>query len=350
MELTQEFINNWLVPIAIIVGALLVGWIFKNIIRNRLKKLIKRTSIKTDDLIFEAIESQLIPWLLIGAFYYVIKTTDILNQNSQYIVKGLVFAFIVSITIAVNKFLIGMIKVWSNKQGKSLPSTKIFINLVRTIVYIVGILVGLEYLGVSITPMLTALGVGGLAISLALKDTLADVFAGLHILLSKKVEPGDFIELEGGQTGYITSITWRNSTIVDRANNAYIVPNAALSTAIIKNYDSIDKTFSAKFMLGVGYESDLEQVEKVTVEVAKSVVQDMDGYGDNFKPVFRFSEFGDSSINFKLFFRVNEFGDQYIITHKLIKELLVRFNKEGINIPFPIRTLYHMNNIKMEDE
>ena len=349
MELTQE-LNNWITPVAIIIGAIIIGWIFKRVIHNRLKKLIERTSIKTDDLIFDAVESQIIIWLAIGAIYYVVQTTDIFNQYSQYIVRVLVFILIFSITIAINKFLIGLIKVWSSKQGKSLPSTKIFINLVRSIVYIVGLLVALEYVGVSIAPMLTALGVGGLAVSLALKDTLADVFAGLHILLSRKVEPGDFIELEGGQSGYITSITWRNSTIVDRANNAYIIPNSSLSTAIIKNYDSIDKTFSAKFMLGVGYESDLEHVENVTLEVAKSVVKDMDGYGDNFDPILRFHEFGDSSINFKMFFRVHEFGDQYIIIHKLIKELSIRYKKEGINIPFPIRTLYHMNNIKMEDE
>jgi small-conductance mechanosensitive channel len=257
---------------------------------------------------------------------------------------------IITITVAVSKFLVGMIDVWSAKQERSLPSTKIFVNLVRVIVVTIGVLVALDFIGVSITPMLTALGVGGLAISLALKDTLSDVFAGLHILLSKKVEPGDFIELESGQMGYITNITWRNSTIIERTNNVFIVPNTLLSNAIIKNYDTIDRTFSARIPLGVGYESDLDFVEKVTLEVANEVAKEMDEHVKDFAPFLRYLEFGESSINLKVFFKVHEYGDQYPLIHKFIKQLLIRYKKEGINIPFPIRTLYHMNKIDMDSK
>lgn len=343
----ESILGEWGKPIIVLVGAIFIGWLFQKVIHQYLEKFVKRTAIKTDDLIFKAVESQIVVWLALGALYYVTITTDFLNQFSDYIIKGIIFLLIISITVALNKFLIGLIEVWSTKQKKSLPSTKIFVNLIKAIVFIVGLLVALEFIGVSITPMLTALGVGGLAISLALKDTLSDVFAGLHILLSKKVEPGDFIELESGQMGEIISITWRNSTILEKTNNVYIVPNSVLSTAILKNYDSIDKTFSAKFLLGVGYESELDQVEKVTLEVAKEVVKDVKEHVQDFTPIVRFYEFGNSSINLKIFFKVYNYGDQWPIFHEFIKKLLVRYNKEGINIPFPIRTLYHMNNIEM---
>ena len=343
----SQFFTTWDTQIMVLIGAVLIGWLFRAVIHRYLRKLVQRTAFKTDDLIFEAIESQIVIWLSIGALYYITVTTEVLDQYSQYILKTLTFIFIISITIALNKFLIGLIDVWSTKQKKSLPSTKIFVNLVKAIVYVVGLLVALEFIGVSITPMLTALGVGGLAISLALKDTLADVFAGLHILLSKKVEPGDFIELESGQKGEIISITWRNSTILEKSNNVFIVPNSVLSNAILKNYDSIDRTFSAKFLLGVGYESDLDQVERVTSEVAKDVVKGIEQHVKDFTPIVRFYEFGDSSINLKIFFKVYSYGDQWPIFHEFVKKLLVRYNEEGINIPFPIRTLYHMNNMEM---
>ncbi len=342
----SQFFTTWDTSIIVLIGAILIGWLFRTVIHRYLRKLVQRTSFKTDDLIFEAIESQIVIWLAIGALYYITVTTELLEPYSQSIIKVLTFLLIISITIALNKFLIGLIDVWSTKQKKSLPSTKIFVNLVKAIVYVVGLLVALEFIGVSITPMLTALGVGGLAISLALKDTLADVFAGLHILLSKKVEPGDFIELESGQKGEIISITWRNSTILEKSNNVFIVPNSVLSNAILKNYDSIDRTFSAKFLLGVGYESDLDQVERVTLEVAKDVVKGIEQHVKDFTPIVRFYEFGDSSINLKIFFKVYSYGDQWPIFHEFVKKLLVRYNEEGINIPFPIRTLYHMNNIE----
>lgn len=346
----SELYNTWGQPITILVGAILLGWLFKAVIHRYLKKLVTRTSFQSDDLVFKAVESQIIVWLAIGALYYINITNDILADYSQYITKALIFILILSITIAVNKFLIGLIEVWSTKQKKALPSTKIFVNLVKVLVFIVGLLVGFEFIGVSITPMLTALGVGGLAISLALKDTLADVFAGLHILLSKKVEPGDIIELDSGQKGEIISITWRNSTIREWSNNVFIVPNSVLSNAILKNYDSEDSSFSVIFYVGVGYESDLDHVEKVTLEVAKDVGNDMDEHVKDFTPIVRFYEFGDSSINLKVFFKVYKNGAQWPIYHEFIKQLLVRYNKEGINIPFPIRTLYHMNNIEMDSE
>ena len=344
-----EKIFEWGEPLLIIIGAVFLGWLFKKFIHGYLQKLTKRTTFKMDDLLLESVARQIIIWLGLTAIFYVTKTTEFLQPYSANIIKIVVLAFIVTITFAISKFLIGMIDVWSATQARSLPSTKIFVNLVRSIILVIGFLVALDFIGVSITPMLTALGVGGLAISLALKDTLSDVFAGLHILLSKKVKTGDFIELESGQTGNITNITWRNTTILERTNNVFNVPNSRLSNAIIKNFDAVDKTFSARVPIGVAYESDLDHVEKVTIEVAKKVVAKIEGHDPQFIPFIRYSDFGESSINFKVFFKVIDFGAQYPIIHNFIKQILVRYNKEVINIPFPIRTLYHMNNIEMEN-
>ncbi len=346
----NENIMDWGLELIIIGGAVIVGWIFKRFIHGFLRKLTKKTSFKTDDILLNAVESQIVVWISLAAIYYVVSTTKILEPYSDNLVKGIVFTLILSISFAISKFFIGMIEEWSEKQGRAIPSTKIFINLVRALIFVIGVLVALDFIGVSITPMLTALGVGGLAISLALKDTLSDVFAGLHILLSKKVQPDDFIELESGQMGYIKNITWRNTTILERTNNIFIVPNTLLSAAIVKNYSTIDKTFAAKLEIGVSYESNLEYVEKVTLEVAQDVAKRMSEHAENFEPFLRYYEFSDSSINFKVFFQVNQYGDQFAIIHEFIKQILLRYKKEGINIPFPIRTLYHMNNIEMDNK
>ena len=146
-----------------------------------------------------------------------------------------------------------------------------FTNFVRIAIYVIGVLIILDSLNISIAPMITALGVGGLAISLALKDTLSDIFAGLHILLSKKVQVGDFVQIDSGDMGYVMNISWRNTTIMERTNNIIHIPNTRLSSATIKNFDSGDPSFSVKIPVGVSYESDLGQVEKITQEVIDEI-------------------------------------------------------------------------------
>jgi small-conductance mechanosensitive channel len=204
----------------------------------------------------------------------------------------------------------------------------------------------LQSLGLSIAPFLTALGVGGLAISLALKDTLSDFFAGLHILLSQKVKPGDFVEMDSGHMGYVRNITWRHTTLMERTNNIVTIPNAKVSAAIVKNYDKGDPSFSVRVAVGVSYDSNLEHVIQVTQEVADGVVQDVDGAKKDSPAVVRYFEFADSSVNIKVYFRGLKYGDQHTIIDEFIRRVHKRYNAEGINIPFPIRTLIHQNEQK----
>jgi small-conductance mechanosensitive channel len=254
-----------------------------------------------------------------------------------------IIILIASITHAAAKLIVGLLDLWSKKQEGEFPSTTMFTNFVWVTVYIIGLLVILDALDISITPMLTALGIGGLAVSLALKDTLTDVFAGLHILLSKKVQPGDFVILDSGEMGYIQNITWRNTKMLERTNNIINIPNTKLSNAIIKNYDSGDSSFSVKIPVGVGYDSDLDVVERVVMEVANDLHQSMDEMNKKAGPAFKFRGFGQSSIDFIVYFRGNKYGDQNPIIHEFVKKLHKRFNEEGIEIPFPMRTVIQRN-------
>ncbi|MFQ6605676.1 MAG: mechanosensitive ion channel family protein, partial [Fidelibacterota bacterium] len=188
-------------------------------------------------------------------------------------------------------------------------------------------------------PFITALGVGGLAVSLALKDTLADFFSGLHILLSRKVSPGNFVELDTGERGYIENITWRNTSMKERTNNIISIPNARLSTAIVRNFNAIDSRFRVTVDVGVAYDSDLEQVREVTLDVARQVVRDVPGAVKDFEPIMRYVQFAESSINFQILFSVMKYGDQHMVVDEFIRRLHKRYQQENIEIPFPIRTI-----------
>ncbi|MBR1886407.1 MAG: mechanosensitive ion channel family protein [Schwartzia sp.] len=231
-------------------------------------------------------------------------------------------------------------------------SNSLFLNLVSAVIYIVTFVLVLDFYGISVTPIITALGVGGMAVALGLQETMANIFAGMHILLTDQIRIGDHIRLENGAEGQITDITWRYARIHTVTNNVIVVPNNKLAASIITNYDmSADGAMIASIEdvafvvpLGVAYDSDLEQVERVTLEVARETLRRLDpslniAEGAPTAPAVRFYNFGDSSIDFNVHLHTTTFRQQYVIRHEFIKALKKRYEEEGIEIPFPIRTV-----------
>ena len=336
---SNQLMNTWFIPAIIVFIGIVLGMIFKQVVHTRLKKAALTSKWEGDDIILHAVESQIVLWFFWAALSLALRDVEIAEPFGLYVSNFLIIILMASITHAAAKLIVGLLDLWSKKQGGGFPSTTMFTNFVWITVYSIGLLVILDALDISIAPMLTALGIGGLAVSLALKDTLTDVFAGLHILLSKKVQPGDFVSLDSGEMGYIQNITWRNTKMLERTNNIIHIPNTKLSKAVIKNYDSGDPSFSVKIPVGVGYDSDLDVVERVVMEVANDLHQYMDEMNKQSTPSFKFRGFGQSSIDFMVYFRGNKYGDQNPIIHAFVKKLHKRFNEEGIEIPFPMRTV-----------
>lgn len=339
-----DYIMVFAVPMGTILVGIILGWLFKRFIHHRLKKITEKTDWKGDDVIFDAIESHIVLWFFLASLNIASSGIPLLSDvYLGYLSRIIVSVLILSVTLAASRIGVGLLNFWAERQGTDLPSTTIFVNLLRIVIISVGVLIILQSLGLSITPLLTAFGVGGLAISLALKDTLSDFFAGLHILLSQKVKPGDFVELDSGYMGYVQNITWRHTTLMERTNNIVTVPNARISAAIVKNYDKGDPSFSIRVPVGVSYESDLDHVISVTEEVAAGVINDVEGAREDSPAVVRCFEFGDSSVNLKVYFRGKKYGDQHPIIDEFVRRIHKRYQIENIEIPFPIRTLIHKN-------
>lgn len=243
------------------------------------------------------------------------------------------------ITFLIGEILIFIYDKYSNRKADNEVSS-LFHVIIRLLVYFAGIITISSILNYDIKAMLTALGVGGLAVALALQDTLGNLFAGMQILASKQLKPGDYIKIEENTEGYVLDINWRNTTIKTLLENIIIVPNSKISTSITTNYFTLQKNLYFQVPVGVHYDSDLEYVEKVTLEVAQEVLSQYPDVPKDFSPRVRFYEFADSSINFKVWMATDLYENQFLIRHHFIKSLQARYNKEGIIIPFPIRTLY----------
>jgi small-conductance mechanosensitive channel len=138
----------------------------------------------------------------------------------------------------------------------------------------------------------------------------------------------------------VEDIAWRNTTVRALGNHIIIVPNSVMSGSIVKNFILPDSQNSILIPVGVSYASDLKKVEKITIEVATEIQKRVEGAVEDHIPLIRFNEFADSSINFNVILRSGDFTSQFLIKHEFIKALHERYNKEGIDIPFPIRTVY----------
>ena len=338
----SEFLKStqFLLPIAFIAGGFLVGFVFENIILSRLRKIAARTKWEGDEVVIGALRGTTILWFFLAGVYGAALNVPISPTLLDIIKKILLVIIILSATMVLAKIAGGFLNLYSRKAEGVLPATTIFSNLTKLLILIIGVLIILQSLGISITPLITALGIGGLAVALALQDTLSNLFAGIHILLSRKIKPGDYVKLDTGEKGYVTDITWRNTTIRAIPNNMIIIPNSRLSSAIVINYYQPATEMAVLIQVGVSYDSDLAKVERVTIEVGKEVMNEVKGGVPEFEPFIRYHTFADFSINFTMILRASEFMNHYLVKHEFIKRLHKRYKEEGIEIPFPIRTVY----------
>ncbi len=212
-------------------------------------------------------------------------------------------------------------------------------KILSAFIYAIALMIILKTFGFEITPMVAGLGIGGLAIALALQDTLANLISGTFMVSDKAIKAGDFIEIEGGMKGFVEEIGWRSTRIRTLPNNYVIVPNSKIANSIITDYSDPVEEMSVVIQVGVAYWEDLEKVEKVTVDVAKHIQQTVEGALRDFQPFIRYHTFADSNINFSVILRVNKFVDQYLVTHEFVKALKKRYDDEGIDISFPVRTI-----------
>ena len=326
-----------LAGIALAAG-LLAAFLLRMLLRW-LGRHASRTRWSGDDVIVDALRT-VVPWSAIAGGAASAAAVLPLTRTVQHHVNqtlSVLLIFVVTLTAA--RVIAGLVRTVTQSRSGVAGSATIFVNITRVVVLALGFLVTLQTLGISIAPLLTALGVGGLAVALALQDTLANLFAGVHILASKTVQPGDYIRLSSGEEGYVVDINWRQTTVRQLSNNLVVIPNGQLAKTNMINYTRPEQQLTVLVQVGVGYDSDLEHVEKVTTEVVAEVMTEITGAVPDHEPAVRFHTFGDSRIGFTVILGVGEFSDQYRIKHEFIKRLHKRYRAEGIRIPAPTRTV-----------
>jgi small-conductance mechanosensitive channel len=336
----KEIIIKYTLPIGIVLGSIILGFIVQTILLSWLRHLVKKSKLRSGQIIIHSLRGWIILWIIIAgvsiALPYFISNPQILSVINKIILIGVIF----SVTISIANISVGFVDIFLAGAKETIPKTSILTIITRIFVLIIGILIILNSLGISISPILAGLGIGGLAVALALQDTLSNLIAGLQIILSRQLRPGDYVQLSTGEEGYVVDITWRNTTIRELADNLIIIPNSKLSQSIVKNFHMPDKSMAVIVPVRVDYESDLEKVEEIVTKVAKETLSSVRGGERDFEPFIRYSSFSDYGIEFSVILRVDEYANQFLVKHEFIKRLHKTLKKERIRIPYPVRTVY----------
>lgn len=337
-ESVQRYLEL-LLPLGIFIVVLLAGYSLRRYLLSRLSRWARKTDSRAGEMVIAAVKVPfLVLWIMI-AIYLSLGFSDLPRALFDKAHRILSILATVAVAMVTANILSGLIRIRAERIESVLPVTSLTQNIIRIVVYGVGGMIILHGLGISITPILATLGVGGLAVALALKDTLSNFFAGFQIIANGQIRVGDYLKLASGEEGHVSDISWRTTLIKTLQGNFVLIPNSKLTELIVMNFTLQEKDMSVIVGLGVHYGSDLEKVERVTCEVAAEVIRDVPGGVDGFTPFIRYHTFGDSSINFSVTLRGKEFADQFVIRHEFIKRIHRRFEKEGIVIPYPIRAL-----------
>lgn len=337
------FVRTWGPFLLLLLGAGAMGYLFEKIVIKVIKRATHATETEVDDIIVKAVHPALIFIVFVATVWYGsrwlghVLPTEVVRWTGQlsFTMMVILGAFVAA------RLLRGFLRYRASKEPRWKPAASLGNRILSAVLYVVAFLIILGSYGVEITPLLTSLGIAGLAVALALQDTLANFFNGLWIQTGKSLWPGHYVKLEDlNVEGYIVEIGWRTTKIRSLPNNYIVVPNSRVASSVITDYNLPEPMMSAYVEVGVGYECDPVHVEKVLLEIAAEASQDLPGMVSDPPPIVRFTKFDSSSLNFTLIVRVSEFVNQFLTGHELRKRIWHRFKKEGIRIPYPIRDIY----------
>lgn len=332
---------KFIVPAATALGSMLILMITRSVTFRVLHAWAKKTATQLDDIVIDSTKRPSILLIIAIGMHIGLSFSGIPEKHLGYIGKILHVIIILSVTFASATLVGKLFRNYVQRSNIPIPTTGLAYGILKGTIFIIGFLIVLTDLGISIAPLITALGVGGLAVALALQDTLANLFAGVHILMEKSVRIDDFIKLETGQEGYVDDITWRSTRVRMLPNNMVVIPNSKLAQSVVTNYSLPDRRMAVQIPVGVSYASDPDKVGRVLVEEAKKAVGEVPGLLADPAPMARLIPgFGESSLDFTLVCHVQEFTDQYAVQHELRKRIFKRFKEESIEMPFPTRTVY----------
>ncbi len=337
--------DPWWRALITILITVVVAKLFQNFLIVWIKHLTRRTTTDIDDHIINMASTPVFFLIVLGGLYYTfVSLGEIMAEYMVWVDRVFFILAIIMVAWVGSRIFALLVTRWFKKHRGLTGSPRLLNIVIASVIYVVAFIIVLSHFEIEVSPFIAALGVGGLAVGLALQDTLSNVFAGLHIIGDQPIRVHDIIEIQGQNlVGEVEDIGWRSTRIRTYSNNLVIVPNNTIATSILTNYEMPQKGMRTVIECGVDYGSDLKKVEKITLDVANKVQKKFGVPLKEFEPLFRLHTFADSNINFRVILMAKDRGGSFLLQNEFIKALHDRYNKENIEISWPVQKNYNMN-------
>ncbi|MBR9677300.1 mechanosensitive ion channel family protein [Candidatus Woesearchaeota archaeon] len=335
-----DFLNAAILFVGFLILARLA--IFVN--ETYLLKIAKKTKTTVDDIILRKVEKPIAVLLVFIGFRLAIKYLPTVPQLVFDITETIIVLLIFGVIFSITRLFMGLLEKRWEENVTSAPLDEEVLPLVRSFANVVWIFIMITVLlsvwGVKIKPLLTSLGIAGglvgLAASFALKDTLANVFGGMSLILDRTFSVHDFIELEDGKMGTIIDIGLRSTKIRTYENKVIIVPNGVLSNSQIINYAKPNNVIRQIAQIGVAYGSDLNK----TTEAILDALKGLEGVLEHPKAEVHFIKMNEYSLDFRVLYYIEHYRNRWAMENKAMRAIHKSLLKNKIKIPFPTRTVY----------
>jgi small-conductance mechanosensitive channel len=332
-------LTNWALAFGIALALFGCQIILRRLVHRRIKVFAEKTETKIDDLLADLLGDLKIYPMLLFAIYGGSTVLDLHPRPTRIIEIALIISLLIQVGIWGNRIVNYFIGNFLSRKGsgasdnKSVPAILKFAS--RTLLWSVILLLALDNLGINITTLLAGLGVGGIAIALALQNVLGDLFASLSILLDRPFEIGDFITV-GDHLGTVEHIGLKTTRLRSLSGEENIFSNADLLQSRIKNYKRMSER-RAVFSFGVTYQTSFEKLKKIPTIVRDIIQHEKQTRFDR----AHFKEYGDSALNFEVVFYVlsPDYNVYMDIQQNINLELYQSFEQEQIEFAYPTRTL-----------
>ncbi|MBI5892977.1 MAG: mechanosensitive ion channel [Deltaproteobacteria bacterium] len=342
----SENLKVWSEDIIYSLFILIAFWLLARFARYFFAKWVSRftkhTETELDDKIIDAVKSPIYYIILLFGISLAISVLP-LPPKVISISDGIVYVFGVSVGIFISYRVVNVFLEWYTHNVALKTDSQIereFLPLIEKVIFvfilITGLIVVLKHFNYDILSLVTALGVASMAIGLAAKDTLANMISGFTLMLDRPFRVGDRIQLAGGETGDVMEIGLRCTRIRTMESNILVVPNTELVNTKVINQCFPDNVMRAKAKVGIAYNSDVEKAKRIMLDIANNhpkVVKFP-------PPIALFTEFAESCLVIQMFYWVDNWFEIGIVQDEINCRIKKRFEDEGIEIPFPIRTIY----------
>ena len=335
--------TDW-INLAISLLFVLAGYLLGTVlIRRVLPPLAKRTASEFDDRLLAAVGAGLRWLIVIWALDYATQRLVFVSVEAKSVLRDAYVVAAMTLLVSMGWKLVGLADAWYRERSKEAgredelaPVITLLTRVGRILVVIIGVTLLLSYFGVYVTAVFAALGLGGLAFSLAARDTIADAIAGFIVLVDRPFRIGDRIEIQNvGTWGDVIDIGLRTTRIRTRDNRLVIVPNSIIGSSQVVNYSYPDPRYRIQTHVGIAYGTDNDLVEKIIVDAVRQV----DGVLPDRPVDALYIEMGESAMIYRVRWWIESYVDTRRMFHRVHKALQRALDDAGIESPFPTQSL-----------